>query len=205
MSVCDDGCFDFVDEEATLEEIEAAKGRWDSDIPFCGKYINSFPACVPSSSTLRIVPEWMSSDANEDLNAIREKDRRLQQETDAKIAERISLGRNTTDTFETRIAKMPTQRTHFQETLPLCQSACENMFRVCGFEQDVWICGKTSLMEMTNGPRGPFFLVSHFVFDCGGEPKAVCTPSIRGPASTFGVSLVINAGVASLVLLFLVH
>lgn len=42
-------------------------------------------------------------------------------------------------------------------------------------------------------------------FDRGGEPKAVCTPSIRGPASTFGVSLVINAGVASLVLLFLVH
>eukprot|EP00975_Prorocentrum_lima_P024643 5179651-Prorocentrum_lima.AAC.1 len=34
---------------------------------------SSYPPCVPASSTSRSVPEWISSDANEDLNAIREK------------------------------------------------------------------------------------------------------------------------------------
>eukprot|EP00985_Skeletonema_marinoi_P033543 scaffold41581_cov329-Skeletonema_marinoi.AAC.1 len=98
----------------------------------------------------------MSSDANEDLNAIREKDRWLQQETDATIAERMSksasLGRNTADTFETRIAKMPTQRF-----------------------MDMWqdiVDGNDEWTTRAFFPGQPF---RKNEFDRGGEPKAVCT------------------------------
>ena len=146
-------------------------------MPFCGRYINSYPACVPSSSTSRSFPEWISSDTNEDLNAIREKDRWVQQETDATIAERIEqerlLGKkhyryfrnkDCQDAYAAYTCWLNFPRCdEFQETFPLRQSAFENMFRVCRFEQDLWRCGTTSLMEMTNGPRGPSFLVSHFV------------------------------------------
>jgi len=208
--------------QATLEQIEAAKGRWESDMPFCGKYINSYPPCVPASSTSRSAPEWISSDANEDLNAIREKDRWVQQETDAMIAERIEqeriLGKkhyryfrnkDCQDAYAAYTCWLNFPRCdEFQETLPLCQSACENMFRVCGFEQDVWRCGEDIVDGNDEWTTRAFFPGQPFrknEFERGGEPKAVCTPSIRGAASTFGISLVINAGVTILALLFLVH
>ena len=28
----------------------------------------------------------------------------------------------------------------FEETLPMCQSVCENFFRVCGYDNDLWMC-----------------------------------------------------------------
>jgi hypothetical protein len=29
------------------------------------------------------------------------------------------------------------------ESLPLCRSLCENFFITCGYEQNLWRCGKT--------------------------------------------------------------
>ena len=33
------------------------------------------------------------------------------------------------------------------ETMPMCRSACENMFMVCGFSEDMWRCGSAELMN----------------------------------------------------------
>ena len=81
--------------QATLKEIEAAKERWQLDMPFCGRYVSSYAPCVPaSSSTSSSVPEWLSSDSNQDLNAIQEKDRWVELQTVQTIEERIEWQRS---------------------------------------------------------------------------------------------------------------
>ncbi|KAL7498343.1 hypothetical protein ACHAWT_009391 [Skeletonema menzelii] len=191
--------------QATLEQIEAAKERWESDLPFCGKYINSYTPCMP-----------------EDLNAIREKDRWVQLQATKTVEERIEkerlLGKkhyryyrnkDCQDSFNAYMCWLNFPRCdEFQESLPLCQSACENMFRVCGFEQDLWRCDEDVIDGNDEWNTRAFFPGQPFrknEFERGGVPVAVCTPSIRGSASTLVTSFVIYAGVLSLVLLFLLQ
>jgi hypothetical protein len=205
--------------QASLEQIEAARQRWEEDLPFCGKYINNYPPCVPASSSSKSFPDWLSDDAKGDKNVIRVKDRWVQETVTNTIAERIEqerlLGkshyryfRNTDcqDAYAAYTCWLNFPRCDgFQESLPLCQSTCENMFRVCGFEQDLWRCTEGIVDGEDEWNTRAFFPGQPFrknEFESGGQPKAVCTPSIRGAACTLGVSFAINVGVASLVLLF---
>lgn len=80
----------------------------------------------------------------------------------------------------------------FEDSLPLCQSACENLFRVCGFESDLWRCeagvvhGDSEYDIRAFFPGQPF-RKNEFLPKSNGEPKTVCTPSIKGSASVIGV------------------
>ena len=210
--------------QATLEEIEAAKERWQLDMPFCGRYVSSYAPCVPaSSSTSSSVPEWLfSSDStNQDLNAIQEKDRWVELQTVQTIEERIEqerlLGKNhyryygnkdCQDAYAAYVCWLNFPRCdEFQESLPICQSACENMFRVCGFEKDLWRCDEDVIDGNDEWSLRSFFPGQPFrknEFERGGVPVAVCTPSIRGSAPTLGTSFVLAESM-SLAMLFLLQ
>lgn len=208
--------------QANLDQIEAARERWEKDIPFCGKYVNNYPVCVPASSTSPSVPEWLSSDANEDLEAIRAKDSWVEQETAKTIAERIEqerlLGKSQhryyrnkdcQDAYAAYTCWLNFPRCdEFQESLPLCQSACQNMFSVCGFSKDLWRCDEDIVDGNDEWDVEAFFPGQPFrknEFERGGEPTAVCTPSIRGSASSFRTSFAVRIGVTGLVLLLLLQ
>ncbi|KAL7430155.1 hypothetical protein ACHAXM_002056 [Skeletonema potamos] len=203
--------------QATLEQIDEARRRWQKDLPFCGKYVNNYPPCVPLSSSS--TPSWLSDDAKEDNNIIRAKDRWVQDTVTNTIAERIeqerALGKShyryfqnkdCQDAFAAYTCWLNFPRCDgYQSSLPLCVSTCENMFRVCGFEQDLWPCYEDIIDGEDEWNTKAFFPGQPFrtnEFESGGQPKEVCTPSIKGAASTFGVSF---AGVASLALLFMVQ
>lgn len=76
-----------------------------------------------------------------------------------------------------------------EDSLPLCQSVCENFFRVCGYEEDLWRCSST-LDEVspeiqsdveTFFPGAPF-KKNEYLPRTKSKPKIVCTPSIKGAA-----------------------
>ncbi|KAL7452063.1 hypothetical protein ACHAWC_004482 [Mediolabrus comicus] len=93
----------------------------------------------------------------------------------------------------------------FQESLPLCQSACENMFRACGFKSDLWRCDEDIVDGEDEWSVKAFFPGQPFrrnEFGRGGHPEAVCTPSIKGSANdVFGSSFAIKVGIALAILL----
>ncbi len=92
----------------------------------------------------------------------------------------------------------------FQESLPLCQSACKNMFRACGFKSDLWRCDEEIVDGEEEWSVKAFFPGQPFrknAFERGGNPKAVCTPSVKGSANIFGSSFAIKVGFALAVLL----
>ena len=210
-----------VDGSLDIEQIEQAKLRWEEDMPFCGKYVNSYAPCVPQASAASL-PGWLTSDANVDLKALREKDRWVQEETSATIAERIENERifsnkhryfknnDCQEAYKAYTCWLNFPRCdEFQESLPICASACENMFRVCGFEKDLWRCE----VDVVDGEEEVEWNIEAFFpgqpfrkneFKRGGEPSTVCTPSVRGGASTARVSHIITAGVVKLVLFLVV-
>ena len=73
----------------------------------------------------------------------------------------------------------------FQESLGLCQSVCENLFRVCGFASDLWRC-ETDVIDGEDEDVRAFFPGQPFIrneyHSKTKEPLAVCTPAIKGAA-----------------------
>ena len=85
-------------------------------------------------------------------------------------------------------------------TLPVCKSACENFFISCGYEKNLWRCGKSKYFngyepESSSGSDvngTPIYLRDFFPgqpfrqnkFDKDSLPVAVCTPSVFGRASS---------------------
>jgi hypothetical protein len=92
----------------------------------------------------------------------------------------------------------------FEETLPMCQSACENFFRVCGYEEDLWMCdniidnvqeigSKTKTSDKDEGR--PYFPGEPFKkneYERRKVPKEICTPSIRGDASSIQMLKIVS-------------
>jgi hypothetical protein len=78
----------------------------------------------------------------------------------------------------------------------MCQSACENFFRVCGYDEDLWMCKpvmdddfdmesteKLNDVSQLYFPGAPFKRNEYKFDKRKGEPKEVCTPSIQGSSS----------------------
>jgi len=207
--------------QATLEQIESAKIRWESDLPFCGKFVHYYPTCVPAASSSRSyddIPNFLvSSDDNADVVSIREKDEWVEETVTNTIATRIeqekSLGtahyfrnQDCQDAYAAFSCWLNFPRCDdFQESLPLCQSACENMFRACGFKSDLWRCDEDIVDGEDEWSVKAFFPGQPFrrnEFGRGGHPEAVCTPSIKGSANdVFGSSFAIKVGIALAILL----
>jgi hypothetical protein len=100
----------------------------------------------------------------------------------------------------------------FDESLPMCVSACENFIRVCGYSASYQMCG---IMEADigwerhvhlNGNETPItsdyfpgqpFKKNEF-FPNSDVPKAVCTPSIKGASSKVSTKSLVFFLVSSL-------
>ena len=76
-------------------------------------------------------------------------------------------------------------------SLPTCRSACENFFKSCGYEQNLWRCGPSKYF---NGYTKDFppYLRDYFPgqpfrankFDFQQNPVVLCTPSVLGAATS---------------------
>ena len=75
----------------------------------------------------------------------------------------------------------------FRQSLGMCQSVCENLFRVCGFASDLWRC-ETGVVDGEDEDIRAFFPGQPFIrneyHSKTKEPLAVCTPAIKGAASS---------------------
>lgn len=91
----------------------------------------------------------------------------------------------------------------FEETLPMCQSVCENFFRVCGFDEDLWMCkniidnefdieSKSIDTKLSYFPGEPFKKNEYEAKKRSSIPKEVCTPSIKGSASQLSLLFVVS-------------
>ena len=194
-----------------LDSIEEAKTIWLADMPFCGRWIASyFSPCVPSTPT----KEWAAADENfpggrlsisdgqEDVVSIRNKDKWVETTVNKAIASRIEQEKQQGKSHYRYFRNDDCQEAYakytcwlnfprcddFDESLPLCQSVCENLFRVCGFESDIWRCeadivdGDNEYDLRTFFPGQPF--TRNEFYPKSKEPVAVCTPSIKGGASS---------------------
>lgn len=87
-------------------------------------------------------------------------------------------------------------------SLPTCKSPCENFFKACGYQKDLWRCGPSKYF---NGyaPESPSYVNGNATylrdyfpgqpfrknkFTNGGHQYAICTPAIDGSASRNGFS-----------------
>jgi hypothetical protein len=78
----------------------------------------------------------------------------------------------------------------------MCQSVCENFFRVCGYEKGFWMCD--DLIDnadiSASVKRDPSHIFPGAPFKANEyrrrkEPLEVCTPSIKGKANIAHSSL----------------
>ena len=202
--------------EGDLAAIQQAKAHWQNEMPFCGKWIaNYYSPCVPSRPTRT----WLeadghfpfgrlsSDDGEEDVYSVRTKDAWVEETVSITIQARIEMGKKKGRKHFRFHKNKDCQEAYaryscwlnfprcdeFEESLPLCQSACENLFRVCGFATDIWRCDVNVVDGEEDGGEdtraffpGQPFQKNEFYPKRSGDPKAVCTPSIKGSAHSRG-------------------
>lgn len=89
----------------------------------------------------------------------------------------------------------------FKDSLPVCESVCENFFRVCGYDNELWKCNNNingvslninNQFDVSGYFPGQPFQKNEYI-PKSKEPKIVCTPSIKGGAlGTCGMSLLVG-------------
>ena len=183
-----------------LESLEQSRELWNQDMPFCGRFIASYyKPCVPSLPT----NEWaaadanfpegriISSDAKVDAQMIRKKDRWVEDSVTNAVEARKQegprhyRGNDCQEAFARYQCWLNFPRcSDVEETLQMCTSACENLFRVCGFKSDLWRCEEDVIDPEDDYDSFTFFPGQPFVRNefqpKSNEPVAVCTPSIKG-------------------------
>lgn len=102
-------------------------------------------------------------------------------------------------------------------SLPTCTSSCKNFFQTCGYEESMHRCGPTEFMngyekeEPLEGvgysralfPGQPF--QQNEYHKKTGEPKIVCTPSIKGDAASLFVISISGAIYATVISTMLIY
>lgn len=223
--------------ECTLLTYDAVWRR--ENMPFCFDAV-SYPACVPRYQTVppnRDFPEgrWFN-------HTVFRKDAWVRDQTIAKISQRIGFEKNRTmrntgrnefgdvgltklrfsksddcyNAYKNYFCWINFPRCDFQTdiTLSTCRSACENYFKACNYENDLWRCGPS---ELFNGyaPEQPssnqsylrdYFPGQPFVgnkFRLNGEEIAVCTPAITGSAGRRVITAALGLALSLLSLFFL--
>ncbi|KAL9189140.1 hypothetical protein ACHAXT_011630 [Thalassiosira profunda] len=209
-----------------LESLEAAKDLWTQDMPFCGRFIASYyKPCVPSLPT----KEWaaadanfpdgriISSDARVDAQMIRKKDSWVEESVTSAVQARVEAekqrgsrhyrgNKDCEEAFARYQCWLNFPRcSDLDESLPMCTSSCENLFRVCGLESDLWRCEEDVIDPEDDYDSFTFFPGQPFVRNefepKSNNPVAVCTPSIKGasPPRHGGGSLVLLSFMLALV------
>ena len=199
------------------------EGQADHCMPFCGRWIASYyRPCIPAPMFL--LKDQNFPEGRHGKHTVREKDRWVEETVTAIIDARIAVESNITAQklgvdengvkgrkTAVRFYGNPDCRhaykryfcwlnfprcDEFNDTLPMCESACENFFRVCGFEEEMWRCNESpkkieQQLDQDITPKKPDissffpgqpFKQNEFIPKSDGEPKTVCTPSIKGGA-----------------------
>ena len=186
-------------------------------MPFCGRFIASYYSpCVPSNPT----QEWLEPDANfpegrlistdsqEDIHSIRAKDKWVQDSVTSTISTHVESekikGSSHYHYFRNNDCQeafaryscwlnFPRCSDEFNESLPMCQSSCENLFSVCGFASDLWRCEADVVDGNDDYDLKAFFPGQPFrrnEFQAKGkEPLSMCTPSIKGGGGSRALSM----------------
>ena len=204
-------------DELNLEAIQRAKEQWQADMPYCGRWIASYyNPCVPARPTKEFqAPDinfefgrLMTGEPATDVASIQTKDKWVEDTVANTIASRIERerekGSNHYHFYQNKDCQeafarfscwlnFPRCDEFFEDSLPLCQSACENLFRVCGHEKDLWRCEAGVVHGDSEYDIRAFFPGQPFqrneFLPRSNEPKAVCTPSIKGSASVIGMGV----------------
>lgn len=193
-------------------------------MPFCSAAIQ-YPACVPKYQTLPPMKEFPSGRWYN--HTILAKDQWIETSVTNFIRERISLEKNKTlkaqrmnefgdpGKIKRRFGRNPTCQAAYKNlfcwlnfprcddsrdlTLPTCKSACENFFRVCLYETDLWRCGKSKYFNgyapevPTVDAMGNVNYLREYMpgqpfrqnkYTTGGNEIPICTPAITGKASS---------------------
>jgi hypothetical protein len=160
-------------------------------------------------------------------NSVKTKDKWVSSSCDGHIQSRISLERNKTlkqqnknefgdlGSIKRRFYKKPDCQQAYKNyfcwinfprcdyekdlTLPTCRSACENFFISCGYQRDLWRCGKTKYFNgyeaeipTSNNKGNTTYLRDYFPGQPfrqnkrskKGNELPICTPAITGSASS---------------------
>lgn len=198
-------------------------------MPYCAKFV-VYPACLPK---LQQIPPLKAFPRGRWYNhTVDNKDSWLQEHVEDHIGYRksveqneslINSGRNEhgeAGTVEVRFYKKTDCMNAFRAmacymnfprcdpatgmSMPTCRSACENFFIACGYEKDLYRCGRSKFFNGYEAeiPEGndvngtPIYLRDFFPgqpfrqnkFDKDYQPVAVCTPSIFGSATSLSPS-----------------
>lgn len=198
-------CKSYLPSSQSLDDIERAREVWERDMPFCGSYIaNNYIPCVPSDPT----GSWLLATGKEmaEEGSVRAKDRWAEETFSMIIAGdqfRINNTRDCKESLAKYFCWLNFPRCHDEHdvALPMCQSACENLFRNCQIDNELWRCqvGVVDGQEDEYSRFGFFpgepFAKNEFV-DGKREPAAVCTPSIKGGATGMvgtGISVFVSS------------
>lgn len=193
----------------------------ETNIPFCADVIN-FPVCVPKVQTLppsREFPQGRWSNFT-----VQMKDGWVSAMYETHIYERVQLEINKTlkrarkdeygepHRITTRFHRKPDCMNAFKNmfcwinfprcdierdlSMPTCRSACENFFKACGYDRDLWRCGKSMYFNgyepekpITDSVTGDVtYLREYFPgqpfrenkYTTGGSELPICTPAITG-------------------------
>eukprot|EP00613_Pedinella_sp_CCMP2098_P000472 CAMPEP_0171636428 /NCGR_PEP_ID=MMETSP0990-20121206/27402_1 /TAXON_ID=483369 /ORGANISM="non described non described, Strain CCMP2098" /LENGTH=260 /DNA_ID=CAMNT_0012208553 /DNA_START=49 /DNA_END=831 /DNA_ORIENTATION=+ len=196
------------------------------EMPFCGPVVN-YPACVPEAKPVK--PDRKFNRDGRWLNhTTSTKDQWVETTVKEMIKYRLGLEVNKTllnkgeDEYgvkggiEPRFHRNADCRNAFRnyfcwinfprcdgygQSLMTCRSSCENFFRVCGYEQDLWRCGPSKYF---NGYFSEGAKVTRDYYP--GQPfrdydpgRQTCTPSIEG-AANHGARprILFSAGIAAI-------
>lgn len=102
-----------------------------------------------------------------------------------------------------------------QLSMPVCKSSCENFFNACGYQKDLWRCGRSAFFNgyapeaPTYDDNGdPVYLRDFFPgqpfrknkYTTGNSEMAVCTPALTGAASLPSYSTVTTISLIAVVI-----
>lgn len=179
-------------------------------MPYCAAHI-AYPACLPAEQS---IPPSMEYPLGRWSNhTVINKDLWVREATESHIFERIDI-EATTRHVKRRFRKNGDCQLAFRRymcwinfprcdadrnlTLPTCQSACENYFRVCNYDKDLWRCGKSKYFNGYSPEKATLnylgnvtYLREYFPgqpfrqnkYNKAREEEPICTPAITGAGS----------------------
>ena len=206
-----------------IKAIERARSLWDCRddaecIPFCGKYVATYPLCLPRVDNVAPDQNFPKGRFGESFNTLT-KDMWIEETALATIAsnpELFSTNADCQDSYKRYICYLNYPRCDDNEnSLPLCSSVCENFVAACGLDNYKEFCtndaagtsvstdGATS--PITTGFPGQPFVANKFLPKSRGQPDLVCTPSVKNGSPGGGRRWWLVAVIGSTSSLLLAH
>lgn len=196
---------------------------WRSEnMPFCFGAV-AYPACLPKYQNLPPTRDF--PDGRWYNHTVMTKDNWVRKQAESQIALRIGFERNRTlkNTGRNEYGDVGITKVRFYDnpdcqnaytnyfcwinfprcdyttdtTLPTCGSACENFFKSCNYDNDLWRCGSSQFFNgyapetaNTDAQGDIFYMRDYFPgqpfqgnkFTASGDELPICTPGIKGTA-----------------------